>query len=165
MKHLSISTPLKVWTDKSPICAECGGECCKSSPGIYSPGQIEPFTLDRIMQMIRNEQCAVDYWEGDIESSDLYSCIYYVRPAGKGAKRLVDPSWEQECVQLTPNGCKLSTNNRPLQCLALVPVNGMRCKSEPGYSKEDFVRTWRLHQEVMRLVVHEIRNVEISRRQ
>jgi len=86
----------------SPICVECQGACCKNMPGICWPENIKPLTADRIVQMVRHERYAIDWYEGDPRPGRLVGGlleiveldrVFYVRPAMVGITKALDPSF------------------------------------------------------------------------
>src|ERR1700733_13177586 len=123
-------------------CTKCGGECCKKMPGLCEP---EDFALSRqkMIDALRTRNYAIDYWDGDIRTDgDLYH-IYYIRPATLTGKWPVDTSWGGQCRLLTPTGCSLAPDDRPIECRGLKPRTriGGDCRTVYG-GKKDCVRKW-----------------------
>ena len=124
-------------------------------PGIYHPEQI----LHKLREMWDAKLLHIDWWEGDVDDSDEFGQIYFVSPF-MPTERLVSGPWFGVCGQLTDNGCALSEEERPYQCLALVP---MEVYSEKGnctqkVSKKDMAKLWREHQATLIELVEEYYN-------
>lgn len=147
----------------SPLCAECGGECCKKAPGIYWPEDIEPLTGERILEMVRQEKCAIDWYDGDPRpDGDLWR-VYWIRPAIKGVDQPLDPSWGGECVHLTDAGCSVPAGERPRQCLALTPLPIVERRANGGCHFDEVYKlkrgpamAWIPYQNLMSCVVQEL---------
>lgn len=129
-------------TQDSTACAACGGACCKSMPGGTHPDDWgAPNTsimFDRLVVALSSGLWSIDWWEGDprgLEEGDAgyVSQGLYVRPATKGDEgRTFHASWGGECTFLTPAGCTLAHDARPLECRALEPKYPMRCEQHHG---------------------------------
>lgn len=113
---------LPVYVDKA-TCAECGGDCCKDMPGIYSP---EDFGAPNRTVMIRRikaaflaDRACVDWWEGNFQKVNSPK---HVRPQTVRSRgRLRDPSWGGTCSMLTETGCSLARKEMPYGCRVLKP--------------------------------------------
>lgn len=141
----------------SPICAECKGICCRESPGICWPEDINPFDPDRIVQMVSYERYAIDWYEGDPRANGDLGRVLYVRAAVSGVADAIHPGWGGECAFLTETGCSLSPDKRPRQCLALVPQENCDCKE--GFDKEAAAMVWIPHQNMMENVLNIVREM------
>lgn len=112
---------------KKPIldlqtCARCGGHCCNYMPGIYHPDQ---FT-DGEMSFDSDRHC-IDWWEGDPEGGDR-DRVYYIRARSKLDEGVATPAWGGfGCLLVNENGCTLPLDERPYQCLQLVPQPDFKC--------------------------------------
>lgn len=109
-------------------------------PGSFHPDQIE-MTVENIKNLLLSNMCALDYWENNPSDDEKYNDVkaYYLRPAVKTAPKgsYVDPTWGGECAYLTPTGCSLSFDDRPLECQVLVPKADHQCGGEDTYYKKD----------------------------
>lgn len=157
---------LPVYVDKA-TCAECGGECCKSMPGIYSPedfGAPDRVVMKRRIEaaFLANTAC-VDWWEGKLGGA--YS-PKHVRPQiARAYGRLRDPSWGGECSLLTPTGCSLAHDDRPYGCRALKPKAEFygTCTMPKDYKdpKKSGTMQWVKYQDVIEAA---LASAELSRR-
>lgn len=118
------------------ICSECGGECCKNSPGIYYPSQVD-------LTNGLPENCIIDYWYMYDEED-----IYFLRPQTtieqELSKMLSGFSRLGVCVYHTNKGCSLNKQERPIQCVKLKPhVDGYKkCYSPKKYWTEQVKDIW-----------------------
>lgn len=126
------------------LCSECGGKCCKSSPGVCFPedfsfidGEVDELLL---IESIVNGCFCIDYWEGWIEND--YE-PYFVRPAIKGDNedKILDAGWGGECIFLTDDGCPMEFDDRPLECRSLVPLPD-GCELINGKGKKESAIAW-----------------------
>lgn len=129
------------------ICAVCGGACCKDIPGAYFPADIlgaGEAPLDTLVRLFETGKYAVDWWEGDPDlTRDTVERGFFIRPAHRGAQRLLDPSWGgKECVHLTPTGCELALEARPTQCRMLRPKAGGLCHLDEWADKRHSALSW-----------------------
>ena len=124
------------------ICFKCQGKCCKSMPGTCSPEDIMKLfpsnnLEESIKKALETKNYAIDWWEGK-------KPLYYIRPATKKAiGKVYDSSWGGECVFLTEKGCKLSDENRPLQCKQLKPAVDMHCGNTNNTNKHEMALMWK----------------------
>lgn len=117
----------------SEICKKCGGACCKRYPGATIPsqwGKDDKEILENLTKAFKSKKWAIDWCENDprrgkYEEEDFY----FVRPADKeyGDDFLFCPLWKGECVFLTPKGCSLPEEKRPLECRTLIPRKDFKC--------------------------------------
>ncbi len=144
----------------SAVCSDCGGQCCKSAPGITAPedwGAPDRATMaTRLRAAFASLDYAIDWWVGDPRPRGKLDRVLFVRPATTLARgELYDPSWGAPCSLLGPTGCKLDHDARPYECRALKPVqaadrsNGHGCK---GYtSKRAMSLLWIPYQSVIEM--------------
>lgn len=150
---------LPQWVVDSPICVECQGKCCKHYPGSCWPDDVKPLTAERIIEMVRHERYAIDWYEGDPRLDGDLGCVYFLRPAIRGAASHLDPSWGGVCVFLMDTGCSLPADKRPRECLAIIPSDPIdgHCLAEDGYAGKDAAAmAWIPHQNMMEEVVNEL---------
>lgn len=143
------------------ICAECGGKCCQYLPGTYSPEQFGAPDVEAVEQHLFDAFVAgtaqVDWYDGDPrpqeqwEDEDGLSQAYYIRPPTKtNPKAIYHPAWNGEvCLLLTPSGCSLSFDERPVSCQTLNPTPDAAggCRANEGHpddynQKQDFSIQW-----------------------
>ena len=130
----------------SEICKKCGGACCKRYPGATIPsqwGKNDKEILENLIEAFKSKKWAIDWYENDPRrGKDEMGEFYFVRPADKlyGDIFLFCPLWEGECIFLTPEGCSLPEEKRPLECIALIPRENWRCV--PYFTKKEASILW-----------------------
>lgn len=154
------------------MCAKCGGSCCKMSAGLYHPKDFSEITVAHLVERIRKENIAIDWWEGDVTvNGKTYGGssgrIHYLRPQHKGEKK-VCPSWGGICANFTQEkGCSLQEKDRPFQCRMLIPNiddkdKGCYYTEEDGGDKPIVVAAWveynSILQEVAEIIYEDINN-------
>ena len=123
------------------LCAECGGKCCTSMPGIYSPDDFDtPISIGLLLSLFETGNYAIDSW---VDEPD----IYFVRPRIKGAPQL-EESWGGPCIHHTSTGCNIDNEQRPKQCKVLIPSSD-NCLAPPGGNKHDFAMLWKPYQKIL----------------
>lgn len=127
--------------DKPKICSECGGSCCKNCPGIMHPDDVQR-SKKKIKALLLSKKYAVDWWEGDIRPKGKRLQIYFLRPAIKGFEGMFHPSWGGECIFLENKGCKLFSDDRPMQCRNLEPKRHGLCILHGHAGKIYLVKAW-----------------------
>jgi hypothetical protein len=124
-------------------CRACGGQCCKTLPGAYLPGQLSETELRDGLQSGR---LVLAWWDGDPRpdrncldvdcegtcdrcmAPDRLMRAYYVRPRNVNSPAgSFDGTSKGACTLLGPNGCTLPFERRPSGCQNLL-VN----KADPG---------------------------------
>lgn len=131
--------------EEKSICAKCGGCCCKSMSCHLHPDDVfkgnKP-SLELLVVFLASGNYSIDWWEGDTNSTNqCYDMFFYLRPRHVGNVTLFDGSYGGKCIFLTPNGCSLDWEDRPLGGKALVPEANGRCHSE--WTKFDSAKAWR----------------------
>lgn len=138
---------------ESPLCAPCGGSCCKRMPGTTHPsqwGETEDEMVANLASAFASGMWAVDWWDGDprpdapspfdangdwFDNPARLDRAEYVRPAMGSPHRfpVEHPAWGHDgpCVFLADAGCKLTHDERPLGCRALEPGEP-ECKPHDG---------------------------------
>lgn len=127
------------------ICKNCGGDCCKRSPGICIPKDIIKMfpsnsLEDSIKLALNSGNFNIDYYE------PKYKNLFYIRPATLDSRgKIIDASWGGRCVFYNMTiGCKLSDNERPYGCRILEPDKGLNCQAHlPDNYKKYFGRIWK----------------------
>lgn len=142
----------KISLINAKICTECGGDCCKSMPGIMHPDDVGIVTKENILKLLKTGNYNIDWWEDNVP-------IYYLRPATTlSIGRIRDPSWGGQCVFLTNKGCSFSEHKRPKGCLNLVPNPQYKekgCKDVDGHTKYHHSRWWLDYQHIFVDIIRE----------
>ena len=110
------------YTDEE-ICRACKGACCHYYAGSSLPSDFETITVAVLTDMFASGKWAIDAWDGDPrEGMSIFDEAYFIRPAHTNAQgRLFDFSTGGVCVNLTPTGCILASDQRPAGCRMLKP--------------------------------------------
>lgn len=117
---------IKKYYYNEKVCEICGGKCCKSLPGAYSPDDIQKIFPAKnlkasVKKALATKKVAIDWWDGA-------EPLYFIRPATKDKVGVIyDPSWGGVCVFLGLNGCELDRKNRPETCKRLDPRENGNC--------------------------------------
>ncbi|HLF16248.1 MAG TPA: hypothetical protein VI796_02310 [Candidatus Thermoplasmatota archaeon] len=133
-------------------CRACGGQCCKTLPGAYLPGQLGERELK---DGLASGRLVLAWWDGDprpemncfdaecdgscprCSHPDRLRRAYYVRPRNVNSPAgPFDRTSQGACTLLGPTGCTLSFQDRPAGCQNLL-VN----KADPGNCHEYAVTT------------------------
>lgn len=151
-------------------CRRCGGQCCKTLPGAFLPGQLGETDIRAGLAAGR---LVLAWWDGDprpgMQCFDV-DCdggcprctaegrlrrAYYLRPRNVNSRPgPFDASTQGACTLLGPAGCTLPFGQRPAGCQNLL-VN----RADPGNCHEYAVPTrsfkhyaalaWVPHQEML----------------
>lgn len=140
--------------DNTKLCSECGGECCKSLPGILFPEDVGEVTHSNIKRLLDTGRYTIDWWEGDPRyvrerRRPLMDRCMFVRPAVKGKEgETFDPAWSgNDCTFLTSSGCQLEPEKRPTGCKLLEPKSlGCRYRGKMKDSKREGALAWLKYQ-------------------
>lgn len=147
------------------ICARCGGDCCKTLPGIEWPERFlnspDPAATLADLLLSGHWVLAIHYgipYAPDSPPPDeiRFKKIYYPRPAtveesGKGA---LAQEAIGSCCMLTSGGCKLKFHERPRLCRELVPDMSGDCLA--AVNKGDAALAWLPHQKIVLDALHRI---------
>lgn len=150
-----------IYTNYS-ACKFCGGMCCKTDSGIYSPDDFKyPITPHLILHLLLTKKFTIDSL-GDNDDK-----LYYLRPRyieedpikpslfGGG----VCINWSLE------KGCSLEESERPFQCRMLIPLfDKYQCQFKPSNkaSKSDVASLWIKHKEAFELVINNFNYIKSS---
>lgn len=142
-------------------CATCG-YCCKQYPGAYHPEQFDDLSKDKIIEMIKSKQYAIDAYIGynDMRES-VYNYGYFIRPFGSNEeynKTLGQYRRYIGCVNLTEKGCALKFEDRPYACQRLTSDI---CNSSETDSKLAIADAWSRYHSVLNDVVEEL-NIQLT---
>lgn len=127
------------------IYSNCKDCCCEKVPGIYSPDDIVPFSMDHIVKKLVNNEWIIDNWEGEGGNEN----IYFLSPSIKNGAKIFDPTWGGICNYLTKTGCVLKFNDRPLGCKMYIPMEDNECYIDQGFNKYKFALLWKDHQKLL----------------
>ncbi|MDK9716803.1 MAG: hypothetical protein OEL57_02710 [Trichlorobacter sp.] len=138
------------------ICARCGGQCCRTRPGIESPErfQAQPDPATALAELlIRREwiletHYGVPYTPG-VTAPDPDRIIQYPRPAtmSEQSKNSAGITAADDCVYLTPVGCSLAFDSRPRMCRELIPDSCFEC--ETPWGRREAALAWLHHQDII----------------
>ncbi len=140
------------------LCRECGGQCCKTSPGFCHPREwtkegSDELAMDRIVTALGAGDFSLTIIPGDprpnlsipVPEVDQVQWSVVLRPGYQGASgKIFDVGVNRPCVHLGPDGCRFTPEKRPLGCLALKPnplAPGKGCK-ESTYAGLDAQLAW-----------------------
>lgn len=127
-------------------CSTCKGKCCQRMPGHYSPSDFADLSFEALKAKIEEGNIAIDWWQNDEQKE------YYLRARHHG-EAVVHGSWGGVCVNLSPAGCRLSWEERPLGCRNLKPRESSRGDCLGSYTKETCKNDWKEHAEVLNRLV------------
>jgi len=145
--------PTLISTD---VCAKCGGKCCKTMPGATKPSQWGSDNYEiknNIEQALNSGNYSVDFYE---DSDPVYHKIYYIRPSVVGSKSMISNVPSGTCSFLTPKGCSLDHEHRPVECqnLEAVDPGGSSCQpSSEDFKLENIVRSWEPYQNIIKFIL------------
>ncbi|HSN90133.1 MAG TPA: hypothetical protein VLS93_02800 [Anaeromyxobacteraceae bacterium] len=138
--------------ERPAVCGPCGGECCRTRPGVEAPGRFlgAPDPAAALAAALGSgdwvlaEHVGVPWAEGQPPPPEERSRILrYPRPAtlaerGTGAPA---PGGEPSpCVFLGPAGCRLAFEDRPRMCQALLPSPAGEC--EASWDRRSAALAW-----------------------
>ena len=120
-----------------PLCRECGGRCCKGSPGIW----VDP---ERFFALFfSGHHLTVEQLRGRLPELGL------VLWEKKGVPMPAPRSLVSGCAFLGADGCRFPVAERPCQCLALIPVKetldqqqGCLCRVPEEFSRDVARQRW-----------------------
>lgn len=154
----------------SPVCAECGGECCSTMPGCAYPQDFPGGvpTQELLRERLLTKDWVFDYWESEGHLDDAGNWVtrtpqlYYLRPAVRVSESRfhtphwpVDPSWGGCCVFLSSEGCTCS--QKPLGCKLLEPHAGGKCEYHLGMpAKLHAGLAWEPYQHIIWELIEEL---------
>lgn len=144
--------------ERRDLCTECGGQCCRTRPGIEAPERFlaspDPARLLALAlatgDWVLAEHVGVPWVDGlEPSPEERRLVLRYPRPAtllerGQGGAPRDDLA---PCTFLGEQGCKLAFADRPRMCRALVPTPGFECEGDWG--RREAALAWRPHQELV----------------
>ena len=151
-RFLANTYSLDIASNESDICRNCGGCCCKGYSGAYHPLDLgiskddpDDVVMNKLEAIINpvikdSPQISIDWYEGFVNPNGKEVKGFFIRPRHVGGD-IVDPSYGEQCSNLTDSGCKLSWDQRPWICKALIPNTAHACHS--GFdSKLEAAKAW-----------------------
>lgn len=139
--------------NESPtLCGICGGECCRTKPGIEGPKRFlaAPNPAEALRSALASglwvlaEHYGVPRPEGTAaQPGDMDRVLYYPRPATRAEHPRAAFSTEdegRECVFLGEGGCLLPFAERPRMCRALEPDVNFECTT--SWSRREAALAW-----------------------
>ncbi len=139
--------------NESPaVCRDCGGECCRTRPGVEAPERFlaaeDPAAeLARALdsgEWVLLEHIGVPWKDGEPPPpEDRWRVILYPRPATVGERDagIVFAGAERSpCVFLDAAGCRLPFEERPRMCQALEPAADGEC--EASWDRRSAALAW-----------------------
>lgn len=138
------------------VCARCGGQCCRTRPGIESPERFmalpDPSAALATLLLQRKwgleTHYGVPYTPG-VTAPDPDRIIKYPRPmtVGEQDPDNKDHSHPDDCIYLTPTGCELSFEDRPRMCRELIPDSAFEC--ETPWGRREAALAWLPYQDII----------------
>jgi Fe-S-cluster containining protein len=159
-----VAAPPRILPNERPArCAECGGQCCNTRPGLEAPERFleaENPVSALAEALASGEWVLVTHlgvpWVDGVPppESERRRILYYPRPATvreRGTGRAdTDPS-ASPCVFLGRTGCRLDFEARPRQCRSLEPAVDFDCQADFG--RLEAALAWRPHQGLVQAAV------------
>ena len=160
-----------VGAEKPEVCKQCGGQCCQRAPCHWSPKDIEDLSFNGLKKLLSEKKyisvlrfpgCVCESCLRTIDYSGMYYYILRTRTRGTGIAAIATKiSKEDKCMLLSPEGCKISFEERPMGARLLIPDAERRCKHL--YDLDDCIHDWQKYQEVLRKVFYYFRLKEMPK--
>lgn len=176
--------------ENKELCSRCGGKCCKNLPGTYSPQDLfgnEVITKESIKNLVmESDYISIDRWEADDEYDKE---LYYLRPKIVKSSEsislpemfkstfdiianIVNSDFQRKvhfayptpgyvCYFLGEDGCKLSYDQRPMNCRDLIPDPENKCfiqevKEQNISPKLYYAKMWEPYSDMIESVANDI---------
>lgn len=105
-------------------CAQCGGLCCKRCGCHFSPDDFQEISFDFLKKELEKGYISIDFVNGEMILEDFG--VYILRIRNQDSP-IVDTGYgKNNCILLTPNGCKLNYKHRPTGGKLLIPSEELR---------------------------------------
>lgn len=142
--------------ERPDLCAACGGECCRTRPGIEAPVRFlsDEHPAAALAAALRSrawvlaEHVGVPWVNGiPPPDEDRYRILRYARPATRAeheAGGQVPEGEASNCVFLEAAGCRLPFPERPRMCRSLEPSADGECTS--AWDRRSAALAWLPHQ-------------------
>lgn len=161
--------------DKPEICGECGGACCKHKPGYFWPEDIKgPCVKKTITDMLRSRKVILDWCPPKRPEWDNRDDDYYIKDVFVLSPNIIScdhvspthrdtvfvPLWSGQCIFLGMNGCVFPSEERPLQCKLLEPVEnypgGCIAHNEESTTKYDCAAAWAPYNDALKEIGEQV---------
>ena len=160
-----------VGAEKPEICKNCGGSCCNRAPCHWGPDDIEDLSFEGLKKLLKEKQyisvlrfpgCVCESCLRTVDYSGMYYYILRTRTRGTGIAAVATRiGKEDKCMLLTPEGCNISFNERPMGARLLIPQSEGKCKHL--YDLDDCIHDWQDYQDVLRKVFRYFRILEMPK--
>ena len=161
-----------VGAEKPCVCKECGGACCNRAPCHYGPDDIKDLSYEGLKKLLKEKQyisvlrfpgCVCESCLRTVDYCGMYYYILRTRTRGTNIAAIATRiDKDDKCMLLTPEGCKISFDERPMGARMLIPDAEKKCKHL--YDLDDCIHDWQDYQDVLRKVFHYFRMVETPKR-
>ena len=161
-----------VGAEKPWVCKECGGACCNRAPCHYGPDDIKDLSYEGLKKLLKEKQyisvlrfpgCVCESCLRTVDYCGMYYYILRTRTRGTNIAAIATRiDKDDKCMLLTPEGCKISFDERPMGARMLIPDAEKKCKHL--YDLDDCIHDWQDYQDVLRKVFHYFRMVETPKR-
>ena len=152
------------------LCSICGGECCRTKPGIDSPERVLVAADPELAlhDLLASGKWVLDRHRGtpiragvERTAEDADRIIYYPRPAtsseyARGVLLTMEGEGAGECVFLDPDVCSLSFEERPKMCRSLEPEVNFECWL--SWTRLDAALAWLPWQELVSGVLRRLQD-------
>lgn len=138
------------------LCARCGGQCCRTRPGIEAPERFLalPAPSEALAALLLQREWVLETHYGvpytpGVTAPDPGRIIRYPRPATVTEQRAADEDHARsdDCIYLTPTGCRLTFEARPRMCRELQPDSCFEC--ETPWGRREAALAWLPHQDLV----------------
>lgn len=130
------------------ICSKCPHKCCENGGCMLMPVDIEPFTVEHIIQLIDSGKYVITIKVYDYNA--VLTCLSSREVDDNGVFRINKP--HSTCSLLKEKGCSLSEEERPSMALLLVPNENFTCRQLlPSY---EIIDSWKRQASIMKKVVY-----------
>jgi Fe-S-cluster containining protein len=146
--------PRQAGNERRDLCAECGGQCCRTRPGLEAPERFlsAPEPAAALAEALASgdwvlaEHVGVPWVDGvEPPEAERRRLIRYPRPATLAERAEGAPSDAlAPCTYLGAEGCRLAFEARPRMCRAVVPTPGFECEGDWG--RLEAALAWLPHQ-------------------
>ena len=139
-------------TECPEICTMCGGRCCNKFPCHMSPDDFEDLSLNSLIKELNKGYISIAKARKDISK---YRLFLRMRVEGHPIVDLdVDESKIGRCVLVTPTGCVLPYEKRPMGAKFMVPyqADDGRIYCYQYYGQEELLEDWEPYQNILRIL-------------
>ncbi len=127
--------------ERPSVCGPCGGECCRTRPGVEAPDRFlaapdPPAALAEALasgDWVLLEHHGLPWVDGKPPApEDALRVVRYPRPATLAERqsgRVFEGAEQSPCVFLADGGCRLPFADRPRMCQSLEPHAAGECQA------------------------------------